>query len=450
MITDAVNSVLYNIDQREDTSAADKKTARDNIGAVSADDVGEIVGNYKTLQVPIEITYPDYAILKKLTQNTNGVVGIECSYIHCATQSDNGLMSATDKTKLDGIQAGAEVNVQSDWSQSDSTADDFIKNKPTIPSITTTTEGPDETIVVPVTALDFNLDDHSVKAGSSTLGTLAPVTTPTEQRVLALDANDSTPYWAIASGIGSHDVFIATYNSTTYQQVSDALTAGKAVFLQYGGANIPISSSTASRHGFLEVRRDGHSYAQQTDSTRAFVLNSDDTWQMNTVPVSYNILAGAGLSYSIIDNDLTLSVSASFMPDLNLLTSNTVNITGNTTLNIEAGNAYHLRVTTSSAPIITLSTTSITTIHSLISVKNESATSCTDITIRFNDETGYTQDVDLMMYETSSEYDFYVDIRKVGGTTVIARVYDLPCMWRQGWMGSPSYQNNTAWIGYVR
>ena len=36
------------------------------------------------------------------------------------------------KTKLDGIATGAEVNVQSDWSQADNTADDYIKNKPTI------------------------------------------------------------------------------------------------------------------------------------------------------------------------------------------------------------------------------------------------------------------------------------------------------------------------------
>lgn len=47
-----------------------------------------------------------------------------------ATQSSNGLMSASDKTKLDGIQAGAEANVQSDWNQTNSAADDFIKNKP--------------------------------------------------------------------------------------------------------------------------------------------------------------------------------------------------------------------------------------------------------------------------------------------------------------------------------
>lgn len=38
-----------------------------------------------------------------------------------------------DKTKLDGIEAGAQVNVQSDWDQADNTKDDYIKNKPTIP-----------------------------------------------------------------------------------------------------------------------------------------------------------------------------------------------------------------------------------------------------------------------------------------------------------------------------
>lgn len=52
-----------------------------------------------------------------------------------ATQSASGLMSSTDKTKLDGIASGAEVNVQSDWSQSDNMADDYIKNKPTIPTV---------------------------------------------------------------------------------------------------------------------------------------------------------------------------------------------------------------------------------------------------------------------------------------------------------------------------
>lgn len=37
-----------------------------------------------------------------------------------------------EKEKLAGIEAGAEVNVQSDWLQTDTTADDYIKNKPPI------------------------------------------------------------------------------------------------------------------------------------------------------------------------------------------------------------------------------------------------------------------------------------------------------------------------------
>ena len=36
-----------------------------------------------------------------------------------------------DKSKLTGIAAGAEVNVQSDWDQADTAADDYIKHKPT-------------------------------------------------------------------------------------------------------------------------------------------------------------------------------------------------------------------------------------------------------------------------------------------------------------------------------
>ena len=40
-----------------------------------------------------------------------------------------------EKTKLSGIESGAEVNVQADWNQSDNTKDDFINNKPSIPVI---------------------------------------------------------------------------------------------------------------------------------------------------------------------------------------------------------------------------------------------------------------------------------------------------------------------------
>ena len=38
-------------------------------------------------------------------------------------------------TKLAGIATGAEVNVQANWNQTINTADDYIKNKPTIPTV---------------------------------------------------------------------------------------------------------------------------------------------------------------------------------------------------------------------------------------------------------------------------------------------------------------------------
>jgi hypothetical protein len=46
------------------------------------------------------------------------------------TSTTNKFTSQAEKNKLDNIEAGAQVNTQSDWSQIDEQADDFIKNKP--------------------------------------------------------------------------------------------------------------------------------------------------------------------------------------------------------------------------------------------------------------------------------------------------------------------------------
>lgn len=56
----------------------------------------------------------------------------DTTYGTAVAGSKDGLMSRTDKTKLDGIATGAEVNVQSDWNQTSTSADDYIKNKPAV------------------------------------------------------------------------------------------------------------------------------------------------------------------------------------------------------------------------------------------------------------------------------------------------------------------------------
>ena len=136
-----VNRVLYNLDQRGETTPEERTTARRNIDAISADEVAVLFDDhYKVKQSPINMTFAANAVLRRLYQNANGEIGAECNYIYDATQSTSGFMSPADKTKLDGIAYGAEVNVQSDWNTVDDTLDSFIRNKPDMSIFATRTE----------------------------------------------------------------------------------------------------------------------------------------------------------------------------------------------------------------------------------------------------------------------------------------------------------------------
>ena len=72
-----------------------------------------------------------------LSIDSNGVVSATDTKYSNATTSTDGLMSKTDKVKLNGIATGAEVNVQANWTQTNTTADDYIKNKPTLANVAT-------------------------------------------------------------------------------------------------------------------------------------------------------------------------------------------------------------------------------------------------------------------------------------------------------------------------
>lgn len=106
----------------------------------------------------VDVTVP--TALTDLTNDGNFVQ--DASYVH----TDNNYTS-TEKSKLAGIESGAEVNVQSDWSQSDNTADDFIKNKPTNVSDFTNDAGYITSAAVPVAATADPLMDGTAAVGSS-------------------------------------------------------------------------------------------------------------------------------------------------------------------------------------------------------------------------------------------------------------------------------------------
>lgn len=78
--------------------------------------------------------------------------------------------TSAEKTKLSGIAEGAEVNVQSDWNQTNSSAKDFIKNKPTIPASVTVDSALSSTSTNPVqnkvinSALDTKINTSDLVA----------------------------------------------------------------------------------------------------------------------------------------------------------------------------------------------------------------------------------------------------------------------------------------------
>ena len=91
-------------------------------------DVIKVNGTAQTItDKTVDISVPDD--LSDLDPNASSLVH-DASYVH----TDNNFTTAL-KNKLNGIAAGAEVNVQSDWKVTDTSSDAFIKNKPTIPTV---------------------------------------------------------------------------------------------------------------------------------------------------------------------------------------------------------------------------------------------------------------------------------------------------------------------------
>lgn len=204
---------------------------------------------------------------KKLYQwydNTWNVVGREYSE---ATTSVSGLMSASDKTKLNGIASGAEVNVQPDWNQTNTSADDYIKNKPTIPpgavvdssfSTTSTNALQNKVITLELQAIDIST---SYSGGTATIaissgesGQVSGSDTFTIPNATTSSSGlmSSTDKTALANkAIGNGRIFYGTCSTAGIEPTKevtcsayDALTVGDIVIVHFENSNICTSYSS--------------------------------------------------------------------------------------------------------------------------------------------------------------------------------------------------------------
>lgn len=126
-LIDAIDDALSEKADSSDVEAAlAEKADIDDVDTALAEKVDKIEGKGLSAN---DYTDADKALVGMVTNKVDKEAG--------KGLSTNDYTTA-EKMKLSGIAAGAEVNVQSDWSQNNSSADDYIKNKPPVPSVDST------------------------------------------------------------------------------------------------------------------------------------------------------------------------------------------------------------------------------------------------------------------------------------------------------------------------
>lgn len=166
------------------------------------------------------------------------------------------------KSKLDGIAAGAEVNVQADWNQTTDTADDYIKNKPTLGTAAAAATS-DFATAAQGTKADSAI--QGVKVGSTTL-------TPDSGKAVTITKNDIT-----GLGIPAQDttyVFEGTYNASTNKaatmaDIKDGILTGYA---QTSG-NVAATDKVIEAIGKVEKKADDNQNNISTVADQSTMYN---------------------------------------------------------------------------------------------------------------------------------------------------------------------------------
>lgn len=222
------------------TSALTEKTpnaaANDLINALSTGDATPTGEDYYVAQYAgggtTTKTYhrrPIKALWEYIKAQISSVLGLTATTYGGNAATATALSAGADRTKLDGIAAGAEVNVQSDWNQATTTADDFIKNKPTIPS---------------GTQLVYDC------------GTGSTSTTDFDNALAAFNAGN----WVIIHSSGNTYHCVGTYNSgLRFKQIANETASIKVNTLNWTRGSAPSVGTQ------LEPSMPGHTHSQYVE-----------------------------------------------------------------------------------------------------------------------------------------------------------------------------------------
>ena len=218
------------------------------------------------------------------------------------------------KSKLDGIAAGAEVNVQADWNQTTDTADDYIKNKPTLGTAAAAATS-DFATAAQGTKADSAI--QGVKVGSTTL-------TPDSGKAVTITKNDIT-----GLGIPAQDttyVFEGTYNASTNKaatmaDIKDGILTGYA---QTSG-NVAATDKVIEAIGKVEKKADDNK--NNISTANAELIELVDSGAKNELelitPWGSGITNNPNLTVTL-NSDQTITLNGSVTTSGVIVISNTI------------------------------------------------------------------------------------------------------------------------------
>lgn len=220
-------------------------------------------------------------------------VAISANAIPNATTSVNGLMTTTQVTKLEGIESGANVNVQPDWNVTDDSSDAFIKNKPTIPTVT----------------------DKADKVTNATSGNFAGLDANGNLTDSGSKASDFLTQHQDISGKADKSATVSTVtwddSNTKLTKTINGTTTDVVTFAE--GSNVTLSSS----NGTITISASGGG-SSATVLSETLAAN-DTTVTFTSIPTTGNNLidffSSDGSNYTDIDTStsgqITLTYTAS-------------------------------------------------------------------------------------------------------------------------------------------
>lgn len=225
----------------------------------------------------------------------------DANYVHTDNNFTNG-----DKSKLDGIQSGAEVNVQSDWNQTNSSADDFIKNKPDLSNYATTTD-----LSGKADKVEHATNGHL--AGLDSTGNLTDSGIAATDVATQSDLSGKQDTLTPGSNISITNNVISATDTNTHRPIqlggSQILGDNTDPLNFVAGSNVTISNNS----GTLTIAASGGTFTQQqsdwdqTNSSAVDYIKNKPT--IPVVPPSKELTAGSNISITEGTNNITIAVS---------------------------------------------------------------------------------------------------------------------------------------------